>query len=323
VRIFFIALGLVIVAAFVYFLVFYGEKGPEASLTEAGRPGVSDVTGQQTQEQEGLAPTFDIVRVDPRGSAVVAGRGKPGSEIRLYANGNLIASEKVDSDRGEWVIVVDTPLNEGDQELTLEMVLPDGTVTPSTQTVVVAVPERAGEKPLVILGSEEGASRILQQPGDGVMVGDLSVDIIDYDEEGRVIIQGRAKPNANIRGYVDNKPIGEGRSDANGHWTLVPQQTISPGVYTLRLDQLNAEGQVTARVEVPFERAAPERAKLASGQVIVQPGNSLWRISRRLYGRGILYTVIFEANQGQIKDPDLIYPGQIFETPSLTDGGQH
>ena len=61
-----------------------------------------------------------------------------------------------------------------------------------------------------------------------------------------------------------------------------------------------------------------EREALASlpGKVVVQPGNSLWRISRRLYGRGVLYTVIYEANKEQIADPDLIYPGQVFKTPA-------
>ena len=47
----------------------------------------------------------------------------------------------------------------------------------------------------------------------------------------------------------------------------------------------------------------------------VQPGNSLWRIARRVYGDGPKYTEIYEANRSQIKDPDLIYPGQIFRLP--------
>ena len=49
--------------------------------------------------------------------------------------------------------------------------------------------------------------------------------------------------------------------------------------------------------------------------IIVQPGNSLWRLARRSYGSGFQYAVIFEANRDQIKDPDLIYPGQVFTMP--------
>ncbi|MCJ2105091.1 LysM peptidoglycan-binding domain-containing protein [Methylobacterium sp. E-041] len=44
-------------------------------------------------------------------------------------------------------------------------------------------------------------------------------------------------------------------------------------------------------------------------------GDSLWQISRRTYGAGDRYTVIYDANQEQIRNPDLIYPGQIFVLP--------
>jgi len=46
-------------------------------------------------------------------------------------------------------------------------------------------------------------------------------------------------------------------------------------------------------------------------------GDSLWRISRKTYGAGVRYTDIHKANQQQIRDPDLIYPGQVFVIPKL------
>ena len=54
---------------------------------------------------------------------------------------------------------------------------------------------------------------------------------------------------------------------------------------------------------------------------MVQPGNSLWRIARRVYGEGVRHTLIFDANQDQIRDPDLIYPGQIFVVPGTSADG--
>ncbi len=51
----------------------------------------------------------------------------------------------------------------------------------------------------------------------------------------------------------------------------------------------------------------------------VTRGDSLWRISRRIYGRGVRYTVIYEANQQQIRDPARIYPGQIFVVPGAAN----
>ncbi len=49
----------------------------------------------------------------------------------------------------------------------------------------------------------------------------------------------------------------------------------------------------------------------------VTRGDSLWRISRKTYGAGVRYTDIHKANQQQIRDPDLIYPGQVFVIPKL------
>ncbi|MFB0952675.1 MAG: LysM peptidoglycan-binding domain-containing protein, partial [Rhodospirillales bacterium] len=51
--------------------------------------------------------------------------------------------------------------------------------------------------------------------------------------------------------------------------------------------------------------------------VLVQPGNSLWRIARRVYGSGFSYSQIFEANKDRIGDPDMIFPGQVFEVPAV------
>ena len=98
---------------------------------------------------------------------------------------------------------------------------------------------------------------------------------------------------------------------------------VTPGVYTLRIDQIGENGDVLQRVETPFKReepakvieAAQTRRPLVSVEV-VQPGSTLWAISRENYGSGVLFVRIFEANKDQIRNPDLIYPGQIFDLPA-------
>ena len=54
---------------------------------------------------------------------------------------------------------------------------------------------------------------------------------------------------------------------------------------------------------------------VAGTSVIIRKGDSLWRVARRNYGQGIRYTTIFEANRDQIKNPRLIYPGQVLKVP--------
>jgi nucleoid-associated protein YgaU len=91
---------------------------------------------------------------------------------------------------------------------------------------------------------------------------------------------------------------------------------IAEGTHQLRLDQVGPNGKVTGRVELPFRREVLPPGELATGRVIVQPGNSLWRLAYRAYGQGLRYTVIFQANRDQIRNPSLIYPGQVFSVPA-------
>ena len=111
--------------------------------------------------------------------------------------------------------------------------------------------------------------------------------------------------------------IGSAVADASGRWSLKPEAPLAPGLYTLRVDQLGPDGRVVQRVELPFSRAEPASEGPAPvDRIVVQPGNSLWRIARRVYGEGIRYTVIYQANRQMIRDPNLIYPGQVFEVPA-------
>lgn len=267
-----------------------------------------------------IAPTFDIVRVDPRGTAVLAGRGAPGSRVTLMSGDQEIASVEIDA-AGEWVMVVDRPLPSGSVELSLIMVTPDGQEIRSDQVVVVSVPESRDRTPLVVLGRPGEASRVLQSPFDGVSMGPLSLETVDYDESGSVIFSGRAEPGSTVRVIADGQVVGQTTAGPNGRWSVQAGRDFAPGVYNLQVDQLDADGRVTAVIALPFERASAEDAQAAreAGRVVVQPGNSLWRIARRLYGDGVQYTIIYQANREQIRDPDLIYPGQVFRAPQ-TDG---
>jgi len=48
----------------------------------------------------------------------------------------------------------------------------------------------------------------------------------------------------------------------------------------------------------------------------VSRGDSLWRLSRNTYGVGTRYSFIYKANREQIRNPNLIHPGQIFVLPA-------
>ena len=147
------------------------------------------------------------------------------------------------------------------------------------------------------------------------------IDAISYSDIGEVNLAGRAQAQADaVRVYLDNEAIAVIDVDDQGRWTG-DLPSVDTGVYTLRVDEVDATGAVTSRVETPFKREDPvvlEQASLGAAvakQITVQTGNTLWAIARDRYGEGQLYVQVFEANRDQIRDPDLIYPGQVFALP--------
>ena len=272
-------------------------------------------------------PSFDVVRVSPGGESVIAGRAEPGSTVTIRGDEEVIAETKADR-HGEWVVVPEKPLKEGSRTLSLEMRTKEGSGPVSSESVVVVVvPERAeaaADAPatapgralaLMVPRVESGPATVLQKPVPPSEPRTLSVDTMDYDARGAMTISGTAAPGAHVQVYMDNGLIGRAQADETSLWRLTPDAGITPGTYALRADQVDSGGAVVARVELPVVRAETTSAMRAGTYVVVQPGNSLWRLARRTYGSGPNYTLIFEANQDNIRDPDLIYPGQVFSVP--------
>jgi nucleoid-associated protein YgaU len=297
--------------------------------------------GQSDELAPGAAPSFDIVRIQRDGQAVIAGRAPAGAEVEIRSGDRTIDRVRADH-RGEWVAVPPEPLSGGVQELTLAARVENRPVVDSAEVLVIAVPDppppeialRApdiptsqparvaagpGEEAFAVALPRDGAGggRILQAPGRISGEGALALVMLDYDDAGRIRLSGEASAGAALRIYVDNQPAGAAVAGPSGRWEAVLEQTLTPGNYTLRLDQLGASGKPDARIETPFTRVSqpPVAGDVQVDRVIVQPGNSLWRIARRVLGEGMHYVHIYQANQAQIRDPDLIHPGQVFEVP--------
>ena len=285
---------------------------------EKARPQVTVRTPAAEPAKEApTPPTFDVVRVEPTGEAVAAGRAEPGAEVRLLIDGETVATVGADA-RGEWTIVLEKPLEPGARELTLVEKLPDGREIPSDQSVIVVLAEREGA-PLVVRREDGEASRVLQSPGGAAPASSLTLSAIDYDGRGNVILSGGAGAGSRVKVLLDGSLEGIATADEGGWWSLKLGDLVPPGAYRLRLDEIDGAGALVARIELPFEREDPANIVIGDGRVVVQPGNTLWRIARKAYGAGIEYTIIFDANRGLIRDPDLIYPGQVFELPPKMD----
>ncbi len=225
-------------------------------------------------------------------------------------------ADKVENIVQKTEVVTQDPVGEISETAAIE-------IASSPEQPVQDASAQQEETPTVMIADVSGV-KIVSKAAVSAENPEIFLDTISYDDEGGLTLAGRGVPNGVVRLYLNNAVIGETVTDALGAWSY-DATAIEPGVYTLRIDQLNADGsKVLARMETPFKREARSKLQeqLSAAEsparinvVTVQPGNTLWGISRKRYGRGILYVQVFEANRDKIRDPDLIYPGQIFSLP--------
>ncbi|SEW02837.1 LysM domain-containing protein [Cognatiyoonia koreensis] len=205
----------------------------------------------------------------------------------------------------------------------------------------VAVPELPALGSVDIATPDANPATVLVTDAEGVRVvsndretppeiaPNIALDTITYDPEGEVVIAGRASGNGFVQVYIDNQPVTSSRIEEGGNWrTDLPQ--IETGVYTLRVDEVDDAGTVVSRIETPFKREEAETVAAVLAEETaeedfdvavrtVQPGATLWAIAREELGQGILYVAVYEANKDLIRDPDLIYPGQVFRMPDAIE----
>ncbi len=285
-------------------------------------------------------PRFDVAEVDELGNGVFSGRAFRNVRVWLKKLDGSVVGETVSLEDGSFTILTNTPLPEGESVLALVAEeIPGGEIKVASERLVIS---RFPGGPALIVAQKDTAdtvSRILQEPvtrkpfetaqksKDNASVSKsnaskesaegklLKIKIIDYDEKGRLAISGKAKPGSKISIEVNGRTIGSTNTDDQGQWSLTTIEGMADGAN--KIVAKASLGDEYSTTSMPF---APDELvqKFPKGRlVVVQPGNSLWRIARRTYGSGFRYTVIFAANRDQVTNPDLIYPGQVLHTPPV------
>ncbi len=336
-------------------------EAPAAAAAPVTPPAVAEVPKAET-----VPPTFDTVRVEKTGEAVIAGRAEPDADVTVKWNGNIVGTTKSNAD-GSFVLIPAKPLATGTGALTLQ-VTKNGEVKESEGSVIVAVKDNA---PALVAKVDPVAPTQVVQTGESTTDAPKEVQLtaIDYDTAGNIVFSGKAVPSSVVRFYVDNTAAGEGLADTTGSWSFKGSAEVKPGTHTLRADAVDATGKVMSRIELPFLRedaetvaaaqvavaepapasrsvvaapasaaaepaivpvapaAAPETqvavvpaqpvvvVEEGPKKLVIQPGNNLWKLSREVYGKGRMYTIIYEANRDQLKNPNRIFPGQILTAP--------
>ena len=114
-------------------------------------------------------------------------------------------------------------------------------------------------------------------------------------------------------------------------------QTVTIEDYTIKEDAKNGNDVMvtlnlkqykpfqTKTCSVTIKKTVPTLAKSdnrpagnnqpGGGTYTVVSGDCLWKIAKKFYGNGAQYTKIYNANKDKIKNPNLIYPGQVLVIP--------
>jgi hypothetical protein len=220
-------------------------------------------------------PSFDIVRVDPQGHTVIAGRAAPGDQVRVLDGGKPIGEVTADA-RGEWVLLPEAPLAPGNRQLGLEATGREGgPVRRSGDVVALSVipPAASGGSPstlaVLVPGDPDKPTRVLQQPESQTAAGQqLSLETAEYGAHDRLMLSGHADPGAHLNVYAGDRLLGTVTTDPTGKWSLTaPHLEPAEGV-ELRLDELAADGTVAHRIAAPLEELSARAA--AEGNYIVQ-----------------------------------------------------
>lgn len=252
-------------------------------------------------------PMFDIVRIEPGGTIVVAGRWIPEQSVSIVINGEIVATERTDVN-GEFVYSPTRAFDAGNYTISLIGVEKDAK---SEENVFIYISPRGYENSVSLLMDKDG-STLLQAP-TLLTDGDLVVSKIDYLDTGRIVITGDALPRLRVSLSLDGKYLGFARVSDHKHFGLGADvgQLKTGQEYQLAVRLHDGDGRTIAQVNHTF--TMPEMTGDDDTYYTVRRGDCLWIIARNFLRRGVLFSII--ADRNNIENPDLIFPNQNLQIP--------
>lgn len=251
---------------------------PVVALMTPDKPTVV-LSQPATPKPAGAAIAVEAVEIEPTGKFHVSGRARPGAAVRFYLNDTFVAAVTAASD-GRLAVTINEGVSPGSYRVRLDE------VDPASGSVLARA-----EVPFNVPGTAVAAA---SAPAPATMT-------------------ARAQASASAPATATTAAPAPAKSTEPAQ-VAAPAQSAEANRITT---QPAAAPQKLASAAAPQDGAPPSTVVVPKiTTTTVSRGDSLWRISRLTYGAGIRYAVIYEANRQQIRDPDLIYPGQIFVLPT-------
>jgi len=264
-------------------------------------------------------PTIDAIEVEGD-RTFFAGSGPEGATIRLYVDGNYIADAIVAD--GRWLVEAGNVLTKPSQRIRVDLLRPGTAEVAGRAEVDFVIDVPAVEPPVAVAEAEEPAAPIpVAEPASSQPI--LELPTAQPADEQPAPAEPAATPEPAPEPVEALQPLAPEPATQPETPVAAPAAPAVPIAETPAAiapvpepaaPSATAEDDVPTMVAVPV--GDPEAQRYASGKAIIRRGDNLWTIARRVYGAGMRYTTIYEANTEQIRDPDLIYPGQVFDLPN-------
>lgn len=124
--------------------------------------------------------------------------------------------------------------------------------------------------------------------------------------------KGKMLFNTNIAVSLEDYQITEDAKEGfDVKVTIKLKQYVEYSTKTVQV--VKKETKTTAKKTT--ERKSTKKTNNTKKTYTVKKGDCLWNIAKKYYGNGSYYTKIYNANKDKIKNPNLIYPGQVLTLP--------
>jgi len=284
-----------------------------------------------SRKQSGDIIKLEVIRVRPDGSLVIAGKGLPNSKVEIISGSTIIATTTSDN-IGEFVAVPEKQLKSGEYLLAFRQTTKDNKVTIANEAVAINVTGGLNDIPIVAIIDSEGkiGARVIQAPGlektkekaikenkgnkESKDKPEVSILAFTYDiKVGQLILSGTAFGGVQINGGYSGKEISSTKI-LNNEWSLTIPGKLILGKQKVSVILLGKNGNVLSKNSLNISGKSIQNAN-GKTFVIVQKGDALWNIAYNRLGLGKRYMDIVKLNSDKIKNPDLIYPKQLFVIP--------
>jgi nucleoid-associated protein YgaU len=259
----------------------------------SGTQSATGPTAEPSANSGPTLPTFDVLRVEPDGSTVIAGTAEPNSKIEII-DGDKVVTTTEAGPSGDFAAVLDNPLPAGDHQLLLKATGKDGKSSRSEEVATVSIPKDGKGSQLLAMVTKPGeASRIITAPTAEAPAGagntapavqasaapaeggsdsagsataaatDVMVNAVEIEGD-KIFVAGKAKPSAQVLAYADDKLIGKASAGPDGHFVIDGVMPLAVGDHKIRVDVIDNAGKVAVRASVNFNRPEGNQVTVAA-----------------------------------------------------------